>query len=195
MQETRKILSESRDAKRNGIALQAVRELRGNLELLGKIEAAIHSRKLEAVDPELRRIREAEEELARTFNENFEKVLLPEEQQVWDGIVGKVLSELPYLRIPRIKYVDGQDAEIHDFSGVVGRPNLGKKGEAQDEPPSGENVQNSASIEATEIETEPVQEVEHDMKVRPIPPEQIPCKKKLSKQDQNILRGVRFRPK
>ena len=152
------VLDRAEAKEQDGKLLRAARELKGFYELLSKLQFALYQQKQMEVE-------ESNDYLTIEFQENWDTLVESEEKEVWESVMVKAIGG-HRNRLPRIKYRDGNDAPIHEFSGIIGRQDSGSADADQEEPDSEEIGGYTAHIEAQEKNEDIGQ---NDLRVRPIP--------------------------
>lgn len=151
MNRTKSILKTAEDKKRNGLALQAIRELRGNLELISKIQAFIIQQQQKREEIEQSNTVEIQNS---EFDENLEN-LDPIEKEVYFSLLFKLMHG-GTDQINGIRYQT--NGITHSNTEVIHTPH------------SGDKTPYSPSFQRTRKprRSEPEQDTDDQPRVRPI---------------------------
>ncbi len=169
MSRTKKILVNAEKKNHNGIALSAIRELRGNIALISSIQLAItQQQQNNEKNPDWYERQKQEEEITKElFQEIIPKLLQPEEFEVYGDLNLKIIAEDYNMRIDRIKYGDVKEETAHK---PMQRTKLYK--DTTEEV----KAQETASLEP---DTEDIEDKEEPMGVKEIVPTEIPYQKRF----------------
>jgi len=131
---TKTILAHAEDKKQYGLALGAIREVRGSYELLAKISWALHQARLSELEIERAKQREPDPEQAKVLNEMLD-VLSPDEYDLYSQLNAKMLNKDPDIVIKiNEKFEDIEDVQHTEESNDI-IPTEEKKSFKRSKPP------------------------------------------------------------